>query len=104
MATWDEKTTEETRMIEEQFRKEFPLTDAYRYNSASIRIRVVDERFEGKSLDEREAMVAPLLDALPEETQADVMILLTLAPDEIRSFNGKALTNLEFENPSRSML
>jgi hypothetical protein len=103
-ALWESKRTAETRMIEDILRKEFPNSDAYRYNSASIRVRVIDEGFEGKSIDERERMVSPLLETLPEETQADIMILLTLTPEETRSFDQKALVNLEFEHPSRSML
>ena len=52
MAEWEEKKTEETRKIESLFRTEFPQTDAYRFNSASIRVRVIDDRFEGKSIAE----------------------------------------------------
>jgi len=103
---WEAKRTDETRLVEDVLRKTFPNTDAYRYNSASIRIRVVDDRFKGKSIEERDAMVEPLLEQLPEETQADIMNLLTLHNDELggglsfRAF----LANEEFENPSESML
>jgi hypothetical protein len=103
MVPWENLRTDETRMIEDTLAKKFPNVSAYRFNSASIRVRVVDDRFEGKSIEEREAMVLPLIERLPEETQADIMILLTLAPSETRSYQEKALVNLEFENPSRSM-
>ena len=106
MAEWEEKKTEETRKIESLFRTEFPHTDAYRFNSASIRVRVIDNRFEGKSIAEREAMVLPLLKKLPKETRDDVLLLLTLAPSEQeqRTSNSQTLMNLEFEQPLPSRL
>jgi hypothetical protein len=104
MDSWENLRTEETRMIEDTLRQQFPNVSAYRFNSASIRVRVIDDRFEGKSIEEREAMVLPLVEGLPEETQADIMILLTLAPSETQSYQKRALVNLEFENPVHSML
>ncbi|HWB53694.1 MAG TPA: hypothetical protein VG722_05855 [Tepidisphaeraceae bacterium] len=101
---WKQMQNAETRQVEEVLRKEFPNTDAYRYNSASIRVRVIDARFEGKSIEERDAMVEPLLDKLPKATQADIINLITLAPSETASFNRQSLVNAEFEDPSRSML
>jgi stress-induced morphogen len=102
---WEKKRTAETRQVEEVMRTEFPNTDAYRFNSASIRVRVIDSRFEGKSTEKRDAMVERLLKKLPVSTQADIINLLTLTPEEASdSFNKKSLPNLEFEHPSRSML
>jgi hypothetical protein len=85
-------------------RKEFPGTDAYRYNSASIRVRVVDPRFEGKSTEERDAMVEPLLARLPESIQADIMNLLTLYPNETADSFKAFVANAEFDDPSPTML
>ena len=48
MAEWEQKKTDETRKIESLIRTEFPRTDAYRFNFASIRARMIDDRFEGK--------------------------------------------------------
>lgn len=104
MAEWEGKKTEETRRIEALFRPEFPQTEAYRFNSASIRVRVIDDRFEGKSIAEREAMVLPLLKKLPKRTRDDVLLLLTLAPSEQRTFNSQTLMNREFEHPLPSGL
>jgi stress-induced morphogen len=103
MPEWEGKKTEETRKIEDLFRTEFPQTDAYRFNSASIRVRVVDDRFEGKSIAEREAMVLPLFKKLPKKTRDDILFLLTLAPSEQRTFR-QTLMNLEFEQPLPSEL
>ncbi len=101
---WEEKKTSETRKIESLFRSKFPETDAYRFNSASIRVRVIDDRFEGKSPAEREAMVMPLLKELPKKTRDDILLLLTLAPSEQATFNSQTLMNLEFEKPLPSRL
>ena len=104
MSEWEKKKTEETRRIESLFRKEFPGTDAYRFNSASIRVRVIDDRFEGKSIEEREAMVLPLFKKLPKKTRDDVLLLLTLAPSEQETSSSQSLMNLEFEQPLPSRL
>jgi stress-induced morphogen len=91
--------------VERVLREEFPETDAYRYNSASIRVRVVDPRFEGKSDEERDSMVERYLDRLPENLQADIMNLLTFAPGEAEEGSLRdRLMNLEFEDPSPSTL
>jgi hypothetical protein len=100
MPEWETKKTDETRKIENVLGAEFPRTDAYRFNSASIRVRVIDDRFEGKSIAEREAMVWPLLNKLPKRTRDDVLWLLTLAPSELK----RDLMNLEFEQPLPSRL
>lgn len=101
---WHSMRTDESRRVEELLRKAFAQVDAYRYNSASIRVRVIDPRFEGKSNEERDSMVEPYLDQLPVETQAEIMTLRTLAPGEESRDLRKGLANLEFEDPSRSML
>jgi hypothetical protein len=102
------KRTDETRRVEDVLRKAgFETVDAYRYNSASIRDRLIDSRFEGLSAEDRDAMVEPHLDQLPERTQADIMNLFTFAPSELQSTaknNRALLLNLEFEDPSPSIL
>jgi hypothetical protein len=101
---WDAKKTDETRLLENVLRRQFPDTEAYRLNPASIRVRSIDDRFRGMSEVEREQLVDPVLEAVPEDTQADVMLLLTVTTDEIVAFGLQYLTNLEFENPSESAL
>ena len=105
---WEAKRTDETRQVEEVLRKAgFDRVDAYRYNSASIRVRVIDRRFEGLSAEKRDAMVEPHLEGLPERTQADIMSLFTFAPSELRQppkdFK-EFIKNTEFDDPSPSML
>jgi stress-induced morphogen len=92
--------THETKQIEEAIRPSFPNVLAYRYNSASIRVRVVDERFSSKSRSERHRMLEPVLASLPEDTQSDITVLLLLSPNEL----GTSPMNVEFEHPTPSRL
>ena len=105
---WEAMRTDETRRVEDALRQaRFERVDAYRYNSASIRVRVIDSRFEGLPPEKRDAMVEPYLEQLPERTQADIMNLFTFAPFELqqtpKTFR-EFLLNTEFEDPSPSML
>ncbi len=99
---WEDKRTSETRGIEKLLSTQFPTVEAYRFNSASIRIRIVDERFEGMPLDEREDLVWPLIEQLKKKTRADISLLLLLAPSELGGMNRHILVNQEFEYPSPS--
>ncbi len=104
---WEEKRTAETRMVEDHLNQHFRQANSYRYNSATIRVRVVDPCFEGLSREQRDAMVEPYLDQLPPETQRDITTLLTFAPSELErtpaTFKAYML-NTEFDAPSPSML
>ena len=93
--------TPETRTIEEWLNKQgYAAAEAYRYNSASIRVRVVDSRFSGKSLTKREELVFPLIEQLPEDIFCDVTMLLLVTPEELNEpYN---LVNLEFDHPQPS--
>ena len=105
---WETKRTQETRQVEHALRDAgFERVDAYRFNSASIRLRVIDSRFEQLSAEKRDALIEPYLESLPERTQADIVNLLTLAPSELqpgRTTFGEYLNNAEFEDPRPSML
>lgn len=105
---WEAKRTDETRKVEEVLRSAgFDRVDAYRYNSASIRLRVIDQRFEGLSPEQRDALLEPHLAQLPERTQADIISLFTFAPSELQQTPKslrESLRNLEFDDPSPSML
>jgi len=74
--------------------------DAYRQNSVSVRIRVIDPDFQGLEKSQRHAAVWRLLEQLPEDIQADISMLVLLAPSETAS----SLANLEFEDPVPSRL
>ncbi|MDD4889342.1 MAG: hypothetical protein PHU85_05380 [Phycisphaerae bacterium] len=98
MTRLNARATEDTRLIEKVLGKEFAHVSAYRYNPAVIRIRIVDPRFAGKDLAEREQMVEPLLCQLPEAVYCDITLLLTLAPGE----EDDSFANYEFEHAAKS--
>lgn len=95
--------TDETRAVENLLGKHFDRADAYRYNSASIRVRVIDSRFNGVSDEERDTRVEAVLSQLPADTRADIINLFLYSPDEL-SQPRNALDLLEFEDPSPSRL
>ena len=103
---WEAKRTPETRMVEDRLRPHFDQVDAYRYNSASIRLRVIDPRFEGMKREARDTMVETELDKLPHETQLDIVTMFTFAPSELaqtpKTFR-EYMQNTEFEDPSPTM-
>jgi hypothetical protein len=105
---WRGKRTPETEMVERALRNAFPNADAYRYNSASIRVRVIDKRFEGVPIEKRDELIEEYLAELPERTQADIISLFLFAPSELEELSPKTLrqhfSNNDFEEPSPSML
>jgi len=107
MPSWEAKRKPETRMVETHLGEHFHRVDSYRYNSASIRVRIIDPHFEGMSREKRDAMVETYLDQLPPETQRDIVTLFTFAPSEIGGTPmalRELMLNAEFEDPSPSML
>ena len=106
-AAWEAKRNSDTRSVEDLLKQHFQQADSYRYNSASIRIRVIDLRFEGLSREKRDTMVEPYLDALPAEIQRDIVTLFTFAPSELErtpTTLREYMLNTEFDDPSPSML
>ena len=107
MAKNPKKKTAETKQIERLLLEHFPdhpaefPPEAYRYNPASIRVRVVSDRFRGMDRVERADLVYPILEQnLPEDTWQDIMLILLFTPDEL----GDSPANLEFEKPTPSRL
>lgn len=104
---WEPMRTAETRSIEAFLGQHFVTVNAYRFNSAVIRLRVIDPRFEGLSRERRDALVEPYLEQLPPETQRDILTLITFAPADLErppaTFK-QFMVNAEFEDPSPSML
>jgi len=102
------KQDRDTREIYRVLKSHFPeLPDdmdqvIYRYNPASIRIRLVDGAFQGKSFSEREQLIEPLLETLPERIRTNITLLLLLTPKEAKSSDD--LMNLEFDKPTGSLL
>jgi hypothetical protein len=74
--------------------------EAYRQNSASIRLRIIDPEFEPFDRARREDLIWEILGQLPDEVRSQITLLLLLTPQEA-SFS---FANFEFENPLPSML
>jgi YD repeat-containing protein len=74
--------------------------EAYRYNPASIRIRITDPDFRRTNLLDREELVDPILEKLPEDIRSEITLLLLLTPEEQRESMG----SMEFDNPTPSLL
>lgn len=70
----------------------------YRYNPAAIRIKIVDSVFADMTKSERHDYAFGFLKKVPEDTVAQVSVLLCLAPGE------HSLLDAEFSDPSPSML
>ena len=73
---------------------------AYRQNSASIRIRIIDPRFQGMDRIDRDTEVRRSFNQLSDEAHFQVTMLLLLTEEELtRSF-----ANMDFEDPIPSRL
>jgi len=105
---WESMRTDETRLIEETLHQAGLATvDSYRYNSAVIRLRVIDPRFEGMRMGQRFDIVEPVLDRLPDDISSSIMGALLLAPSELvqsRKTARQFAENVEFEEPTPSIL
>jgi hypothetical protein len=73
---------EDSVVVERKLRGCFPGVTAYRYNSASIRVAVVDEVFVGKSLEQRLRLVEAAMKGLLRRIQGDIIMILCLTPGE----------------------
>src|SRR4051812_17110519 len=74
--------------------------EAYRQNSVSIRVRIIDPDFSGVSRAERHDIVWRFLEELPEDVQSQLSLLLLLTPDETQM----SIANFEFDHPIPSSL
>ncbi len=70
----------------------------YRYNPASIRVRIVDMIFTGRDRSERHDYAMGYLRKLPDDVLTQISLLLCLEPGE------PSFMDLEFNDPSTSML
>ena len=90
------------RALAERYKPRHPRAKVtvYRYNSASIRVRVIDPDFAGRTIPEREDDLWEVLDTLPEEVRSQVSMLLLLTPAESKT----SMLSMEFDNPTPSKL
>ncbi|MFO0968603.1 MAG: hypothetical protein U0793_23855 [Gemmataceae bacterium] len=102
------KQDKSTRLIYQRLRERFPGLPqemdkvVYRYNPASIRVRVVDAVFAEKTYTQREAILEDLLQKLPVNVRSDITLLLLLTP--VEADDPSDYMNLEFGQPTGSYL
>ena len=71
-----------------------------RQNSVALRVRIIDDAFEGRDFAERDQQVWPLLERLPDEVFEQITMVLLLTPDE----KSQSMASWEFDHPVPSML
>lgn len=74
--------------------------EAYRQNSVSVRIRILNADFAGRRRTQREEEVWAVLNKLPEDTLAEISLLLLLTPEEAKT----SFASSEFDDPIPSKL
>jgi hypothetical protein len=86
----------------EQYAEGHPKAEieAYRHNSVSVRIRIIDPNFERQSRAQREDDLWAILDELPEDVVAEISLLLLLTPAEAK----KSFASMEFDDPIPSRI
>ena len=68
---------------------------SYRYNSASIRIRIIDPSFQALDRAERHDLIWGLFEDLTDDTVSQITLLVLLTPEEIKT----SMANMDFEDP-----
>jgi stress-induced morphogen len=72
------------------------IASLYRQNSASVRIRIIDDRFAAMPKSQRHDLVWDYLSSrLDDDTLQEISVLLLLSPKEQAS----SLMNMEFDHP-----
>ena len=98
-----DKAVQQLKLALDTYEEQHPGAAAslYRQGVASIRIRVVDGRFERLSKSRRHDHVWKFLEArVGEETLSEVSFVLAPTPAELKS----SFTNFEFEKPIATRL
>lgn len=87
-------------VLQRKYASEHPRAriDVKRFNSVSVRVRVIDPDFRGKTMAERDRQLWQALHELPEETHSEITMLLPFTPEEADT----SVMNLDFENPAPS--
>ena len=70
--------------------------EVFRYSPVSVRARIIDPDFRGKSRSERHKILWALLYPLDEDVLGELTMLLLLTPDERAS----SAVNRDFEGPT----
>lgn len=70
--------------------------EVFRYSTVSVRARVIDPDFHGKSRVERHRDIWPLLNTLDEDSLSELTMVLLLTPEELKT----SMANRDFEGPT----
>jgi stress-induced morphogen len=70
--------------------------EVFRYSPVSVRTRIIDPDFRGKSRAERHRIIWPLLYALDEDSLAELTMVLLITPEEREA----SMVNRDFEGPT----
>jgi len=97
------RITPETKAVETLLSKHFNRVEAYRFSAASIRLRIIDERFRGLRKSARLDMVERWLAKLPKETETDIIFIVPIAAGE-EKLPDFAQMNRDFEHPRKTRL
>ena len=95
------KSIEDTLRLYDNERKRIKI-DIYRYNCASIRVRIVDPSFKKLSNTQRENLVWGYLNNLEKDARNEITMLLLITPEE--KIDPFSFMNREFDEPSPSRL
>jgi hypothetical protein len=74
--------------------------EVQRRNNAIVNVRIIDPDFHATPRHERDALVWPLLEPLPEEVLTQLYLLILLTPQEAKT----SVASFEFDHPARDAL
>src|SRR5436309_7218781 len=99
----DDELVERVKKVLDDYEQQQPggCASLYRHNSASIRVRIVDDRFDGLSRAARHDQVWKFIaDRLNDDDIQEISVLLLLSPKEQQT----TFMNSEFDDPVPSTL
>lgn len=92
---------DDAELVVRSLGEHFSRVEAYRYNAASLRVRIVDPAFRGESRRRRLEVVEPRIAELPLTIQTDIIMVVMLTEAELVAAPKRAETDLrlnrEFE-------
>jgi hypothetical protein len=87
------------KILKEHYLPRYPeaIIEVYRYESCLIRIRIVERRFAGTEIPERDEEIWEIIRKhVPKEIISTITVVLLIAPEEMEDSG----MNYEFEHPT----
>jgi hypothetical protein len=97
------RISRESQAVEALLSEHFDRVEAYRFNAASIRVRIIDEQFRGLKKSARLGLVEPWLAKLPKEIETDIIFIVLIAAGEEKLPDFLQM-NRDFEHPRKTRL